>query len=131
MTFDGFDDVSKTLRCGVYILVARGQVIYIGKAKSMLARLNTHRRKWADKRKGNKLADFIPIPGLLFDEVHIRPCTIETIDALEREMIDRYKPKYNIKLQTRTISAPIRLVVGGRELMLNTPPPAPKSERRI
>lgn len=131
MRLDGFSDVSEILRGGVYILVAKGVVIYVGKSKSMLARVNTHRKKWVDKRKGNKLADFIPIPGLLFDEIHIRPCRLDEIDALERQMIDRYKPKYNVRLQTKTISAPVRLVIGAREVMLNASPPAPKLERRI
>lgn len=130
MQLEGFSDASAILRSGVYALVAKGRVIYVGKSKSMIARINSHRSIWAAKRRGRKVADWLPIPGLLFDEIHIRPCHVDRIDALEREMIDRYKPRYNINLQTgEKIKAPLALTINGVSLTVNAP--RPFVERRV
>lgn len=135
MPLEGFTEIGSILRCGVYILVAKGEIIYVGKSKAMIARINTHRRAWIDKRQGRSawVTDTLGIPGLRFDEVHIRPCPAHLLDALEREMIDKYKPRYNKLLQTKTISAPITLNVNGSIVKLNSPPPTPKFqiERRV
>ena len=135
MRLDGFTEVSDVLRSGVYALVAKGQVIYVGKSKAMLARIGAHRRAWIDKRKGKAwLTESLGIPGLLFDEVHICPTPLHLLDQIEREMIDRYKPRYNIQLKTsQKIAAPIAITVAGIALTLNGPsaPTRPLIERRI
>lgn len=132
---EGFIEVSPVLRSGVYVLIAKGEVIYVGKSKAMIARISTHRRAWIDKRQGRSawITDTLNIPGLLFDEVHIRPAPLHLLDALEREMIDKYKPRYNKLLQTRGISAPITLNVNGAIVKINSPPPTPicRIERRV
>ncbi|MDE2107471.1 MAG: GIY-YIG nuclease family protein, partial [Patescibacteria group bacterium] len=101
---------------------------YVGKSKAMIARINTHRRAWIDRRQGRDawITDTLGIPGLRFDEIHIRPCPPHLLDAVEREMIDKYKPRYNKLLQTRGISAPITLKIGDVLVGINQPPPAPK-----
>ena len=124
MELEGFVDSSAILRSGVYALIAKGRVIYVGKSRSMIGRINTHRRAWIDKRKtkseGSWIANALGIPGLMFDEIHIRPAPLHDLDRLEREMIDKYKPHYNVQLQTNAkIRAPINLVIGGLTLRLN------------
>lgn len=120
MQLEGFTNASDVLRSGVYALCAKGVVIYVGKSKAMLARINSHRSIWAAKRKGRTVPDWLPIPGLLFDEVHIQPCRLDQIDRLEREMIDRYKPRYNVQLKSSQKSrAPVSLVLNGIALQLN------------
>lgn len=124
MQLEDFADCSQVLRSGVYALCAKGRVIYIGKSKSMIGRINTHRRAWIDKRKtkseGSWIANALGIPGLMFDEIHIRPAPLHDLDRLEREMIDKYKPHYNVQLQTSSKTrAPINLVIGNLTLRLN------------
>lgn len=131
MQLEGFIDVSASLRTGVYALVSKGVVIYVGKSKAMLARINAHRKAFADKRKGEGwIAEKLGIPGLRFDEVHVRTCPAHEVDALEREMIDKYKPRYNVQLKTSlAIRAPITLNIGGAVIGLNKP--IQRIERRI
>lgn len=135
MNFDGFNDVTPVLKTGVYILVAKGQVIYVGKSKKMISRVNNHRSVWAEKRKGKAswLYDQLGIPGILFDEVHVRPCPAEDLDRLEREMIDRYRPKYNQLLRkTGPIQAPINITINGVAIALNAAArEKPRIERRV
>lgn len=121
MNLDGFDDVTEIMRCGVYALVSKGKVIYVGKSKGMLARVYTHRQNWIARRRGRGIPDWLtPVKGILFDEIHVCPCSLDRLDSVEREMIDRYKPKYNEQLKTQEkITAPINIVVGGVALTLN------------
>lgn len=134
LKFDGFHDVTEVLRSGVYILCSKGQVIYVGKSKKMISRVNNHRSVWAEKRKGKAswLYDQLGIPGILFDEVHVRPCPAEDLDRLEREMIDRYRPKYNQTLRkTGPIKAPITLNINGVAIPLNSAAKPARIERRV
>lgn len=136
MRFEGFEDVTPVLRSGVYILCAKGVVIYVGKSKKMVSRIDNHRSVWAEKRKGKAswLYEQLGIPGILFDEVHVRPCPAEDLDRLEREMIDRYRPKYNQMLRkTGPIRAPITLNIRGLTIPLNAAaqPQQPRFERRV
>jgi excinuclease UvrABC nuclease subunit len=121
MVLEGFASVGDALRSGVYALCAKGVVIYVGKSRSMIARINAHRRAWIDKKKGQAwLTESLGIPGLQFDEIHIRPCPLHQLDALEREMIDKYKPRYNTQLVTSgKIKAPIQITVGGVTVAMN------------
>lgn len=123
MQLEGFADASASLRSGVYALCAKGRVIYVGKSKSMIGRINAHRKAWVAKRKNESwISDVLGIPGLMFDEVHIRPAPLHDLDRLEREMIDKYKPHYNVQLRTQgAIRAPISIVVAGLSLQLNAP----------
>lgn len=131
---DGFVEVSPILRSGVYALVAKGVVIYVGKSRAMIARVNAHRRAWIDKRKGAKpwLSESLGIPALLFDEIHIRPCPPHQLDALEEEMINLYKPRYNTQLKTtEKIKIPFTITVAGQILTMNAPRQQVLVERRI
>lgn len=133
MVLDGFDEVSAILRSGVYALCAKGVVIYVGKSKAMIARINSHRRAWIDKKRGAAwLSETLGIPGLLFDEIHIRPCPKHLLDEVEAEMIDKYKPRYNVQLKTSAkIRAPISITVSGIALALNAQAQRVVVERRI
>lgn len=134
MQLDGFSEASAILRSGVYVLCAKGVPIYVGKSRSMIARINTHRRAWIDKRKGAKswLTDSLGIPALLFDEIHIRHVPPHLLDAVEAEMIDKFKPRYNVQLKTsEKIRAPISITVSGIALALNATTRRVTVERRI
>lgn len=132
MRFEGFVDISATLRSGVYLLCHRGVVIYIGQSKTMLGRIYTHRSMWGRKARANA-PDWITAKGILFDEVHVCPCPTDKLDALELAMINLYKPKFNIRLKAPgMIEQPFTLQVNGRSLMLNqVSRPKPQIERRV
>ncbi len=124
MQLEGFIETSTILRSGVYALCHRGVVIYVGKSKSMIGRINTHRRAWIDKRKakseGSWIANALGIPGLMFDEIHIRPVPLHILDVVEREMIDKFKPRYNVQLTSdQKIKAPINIVIAGLTIRMN------------
>lgn len=134
MVLEGFTDVSSILRSGVYALCARGEVIYVGKSKAMIARINTHRRAWIDKRRGQKtwITDTLGIPGLRFDQIWIRWVAPHELDAVEREMINKYKPRYNIALKNReAIAAPITLNIGGAIITMNAIAVASQSQPQV
>lgn len=134
MQLVGFIDASQILRSGVYVLVLRGVVIYIGKSKCMLTRIYSHRNIWSSKRRGQKLPEWFAsmIPGIQFDEIHIRPCPLETLDQLERDMIDVYKPRFNTQLnKAKQTTAEVPLMVRGVALTLNQRPERVEGLRRI
>lgn len=129
----GFEDITPILRSGVYALVLRGSVIYIGQAKNLYSRIYAHRSMANRAAKGHKLPSWLPVRGLVFDEVHVRPCPIHLLDVLEYEMINLYKPRHNSKLKTPgPILAPSILSINGIDIPLNRPAsPAPIVVRRI
>lgn len=93
---EGFVNVSAMLRPGVYALVKDGVVVYVGQSKKPLSRVEAHRSLWGRK----KAPGWLPIRGILFDEVHVMPCRVEQLDEVERALIDLYKPKFNVKLKS-------------------------------
>lgn len=101
MTLDGFLNIGPCLRSGVYALVHNSEVVYVGKSKSMLSRIANHRSLWASERKGRQTPSWLPIKGIFFDDVWIKPCASDKVDAVEAEMIRRYHPKHNVQLKTR------------------------------
>lgn len=128
MELSGFLAISPVLRAGVYALAYRGEVVYVGRSKAMLARVYTHRSVWQAKRRG-KVPSWLPVKGILFDEVFIRPCRVDQLDALEREMINLYKPRYNELLKSSEPVGLTGLRIRGVELQLNRP--AEPVQRRV
>lgn len=131
MTLDGFVDVSQMLRSGVYALGYRGKVVYVGQSKCMLVRVYSHRN--ARSKKG-RLPSFYPVKGIVYDEIHVMPVHPDRLDEVEREMINRFKPKFNTQIKnTLPVDVPINLTIGGIALTVNcgSHPTGPKVERRI
>lgn len=128
MELGGFIIASDILKSGVYALAYRGEVVYVGKSKCMLGRIYSHR-----SLRGKKALPWLPIKGLLFDEIFIRPCHPDAIDELEYEMINLYKPRHNIALKhSGKTKSPITLTIGGVEVTINRPrPQALIIERRL
>ena len=90
MQLEGFANVTPILAQGIYALVYRGVVVYIGRSKCALTRVATHK-----SMRGKKQVPWITARGVLFDEVHVMPCHPDRIEALEAELIRRYRPRYN------------------------------------
>ena len=127
---EGFTDVTPLLRAGVYALVKRGVVIYVGKSKSLYARIYAHRHYANRAARGKTIPSWLPVKGLVFDEVYIRPCSLEDLDHLEWQMINLYKPRYNQSLKNNLRPGPLRLVIDGIEIQTSVPP-RPQIERRV
>ena len=126
---EGFIDCSQMMRGGVYLLKHRGEVVYIGKAKCFLSRIYSHRSMWSKARKGEKVPSWLGdmCKGIIFDQIHLRPCAPEIADRLERELIALHKPKHNIQ-HVRDI-APISAVLALAGI--SKVRPRPQFERRI
>lgn len=127
---EGFADVSWILKSGVYALLKNGVVIYIGQSKGMISRIYTHKTAWGAKSRGKPSPDWMPTKGILFDEVWVRPCSLDVLDELEREMIDLYKPKFNTRLKPPgPIKALTTLTIRNFAVALNRKPEP--FERRV
>lgn len=131
---NGFYDLSPMLKSGVYLLMRQGVVVYVGKSKELYTRIYTHRTNYKALRKGKVLPPWMRVRAINFDQVMVRPCAVGELDALEVEMINHYKPKFNILYKTdEKITTPTPLMVNGIALMLNGTVEAVKVtvERRI
>jgi len=93
MVREGFIDVSLIMQSGVYLLLWRGEVVYVGQSVRLSSRLGTH---VAQKGKMRKSITSKKLPAIRFDGIEIMPCMISDLDRIEREMIDKFQPKYNI-----------------------------------
>lgn len=120
MRLEGFTDISACLGPGVYALVKRGVVIYVGRSKSVYQRVYAHRTTASRAARGKAIPTWLPIKGFVFDEVWVRPCRVEELDALEAEMINVFKPRYNESLKNALkVTAPVALRVGATVVTLN------------
>ena len=120
---EGFSNASAVLKGGVYVLVHKGEVVYVGKSKRLLNRLAAHMSAWAAKRK-EKMPWTIAKLGIYYDEVHIRPEHPDRIDALEQAMIELYKPRHNIQHKAPgPTRAAFSLNINGVALGFNQPKP--------
>jgi excinuclease UvrABC nuclease subunit len=81
---------------GVYVLLAKGVVLYVGKSLNMFHRIGQHvtamRRHMKGKRpyKGKE-----ELPFIVFDQIMVKWVPIERIDAEEMKLIQRFLPECN------------------------------------
>jgi excinuclease UvrABC nuclease subunit len=104
---DGFFDNTAMLHCVVYALMKRGEVVYIGKSKKPLKRIQAH----INNGKAVGQSDLYGRPSakrVAFDGFWIRPCMLAELDSIEQEMINKYKPKYNVKHKNAPLPAQIK-----------------------
>ena len=98
---EGAIDISAVLRSGVYLLSREGRVVYVGQSKCPLARIAAH-RSLARKR----VPWWLPIRGVIFDKAEVIPCHPDRIDALERGLIELYRPPNNRQHNPDYVEAP-------------------------
>jgi excinuclease UvrABC nuclease subunit len=131
LQLESFTDVSDILSAGVYALVKRGVVIYVGKSKSLYQRIYAHRHTAARAAKGKPIPSWLPIKGFVFDQIFVRTCRLEDLDSLEAQMIETYKPRYNESLKSHIkVTVPVTLKIGAVAIAMNTRPTS-EAVRRI
>lgn len=74
----GFVDLSYMLHCGVYVLLYKGEAVYVGKSNNPPARIGQHSRKIA------------------FDQILFLRCKKEELDRVERDLIFELSPELNV-----------------------------------
>lgn len=84
-------DITGVLRPGVFLLGSRGRVIYVGKARCILAALANHITRNRVKRS----IDWFPIKSMVFDQIEIIPCDVVRASALATALISLYNPLHN------------------------------------
>lgn len=88
---------------GVYLLLSRGVVVYIGQSKVLLRRIYTHANRWnrlqLEGVKKSKLAILRGEKVISFDAAWAMPCKLGDLNRLEAEMIAKYDPKHNVLLK--------------------------------
>lgn len=129
MQFEKFFNVTQVLRAGIYFLCWQGEVVYIGQSKRLYARIYAHKHNYSSRR-GGKAPSWLPVKGIIFDEVHVRPCLLEQLDYLERDYIRQFRPKHNVRHKEdprdRTplrATDPISLQIGRVNVTLNLAKP--------
>lgn len=69
---------------GIYFLLYRKEIVYIGQSKNLSTRIKCH----GDKK---------------FDTIRIIECSSKNMARYERRWILKFKPKYNKSLKEQTI----------------------------
>jgi hypothetical protein len=125
LILDGALELSAILQSGVYILLHRSKVVYVGKSRMVLKRLYAHRNLWERKRKGLRRPGYSKVNGIPFDQVFFHPCKIEELDALEMKLIQEHQPRYNAQLRgpPPTLKGPLTINVRGFNITINKPEP--------
>jgi excinuclease UvrABC nuclease subunit len=128
-SFEGFVSAGATLSAGVYLLVHKGDVVYVGKSNHLLRRWYEHRSAYYLSRQ--KRMQRPQKKAMLFDDIHYQSCGLKELDALERELIAKYRPRYNEKHNaTRgSVVIPVDFVLQG--VVLNRRPVAQAFQRRV
>lgn len=86
-------DTSDMLKPGVYVLSHLGRVVFVGRAKCMLAAIADHRTANGSK---SRLPDWFPIRAVQFDAITIHPMPYASTLALADALIQLHRPPANL-----------------------------------
>jgi hypothetical protein len=90
--FEGFIDASGLVKCGIYILLHKGKVMFIGKATSgMLAKIANHRSAASKSH-----SPWLPIKGVVFDQILIKTVHPDRLAAEYACLVAEHAPKLNL-----------------------------------
>ena len=76
---EGFESIKAGLSSGVYVLINFGRVVWVGKAKNVLAKLQAHTMQpsgWARN----------PFTHVEFDDALIRRCRVDQLEEVYQEV---------------------------------------------
>ena len=83
-------DVTDLLRPGVYLLRQRGRVVYVARAKCLLASLAVHKAIISDRVRA-----WFLVPAVQFDGMSIIPCGPDRAVELLPALIALHNPIHN------------------------------------
>ena len=87
---------------GVYMLVWRGRVVYVGQSVNVLSRISTHRANYERALKGKPPRTHTNESRVIrFDKAFVKFCEVRELDRLELELIVKHKPEFNVQLRER------------------------------
>lgn len=91
-------------RCvAIYALISRGEVVYVGQSKNVYHRLGQHFTTRRRNRGGNgstKIGStYANVVLFDFDEVLLRYCYLDELDRIELDVIERYRPRFNVAIR--------------------------------
>lgn len=79
---------------GVYFLVSRGRIVYVGKTKGPV----TVARHLAHAGAKSYAGSVFKYPTKKFDKAFFWPCSVRSLDDLEGALIVHLRPKYNTQV---------------------------------
>ena len=86
MKLEDFADISTVLGGGVYLLVYRGEVVFVGKStRGMLGAISNYRAKTMPSW----------FPRVTFDQVLVRYIHPDQLESTYAELLAEYRPKHN------------------------------------
>ena len=89
---DNWVNISDLLKPGVYSLLWRGKIVFIGKAKCLLVALAAHRAVCS----GPRLPEWFPTKRVQFDGMQVIPCASDRAALLLPALIAMHQPTHNI-----------------------------------
>lgn len=119
-------DISAVMRSGIYFLLWKGKVIYVGQSVKLYQRIASHLHSRAKDRK--VMLSKRVIRGVVFDQIYVMPCALSDIDRLEKHYINEYQPLYNEKGK---VAPAIGLGDLLKNLVISGPPVEAPIRRRV
>ncbi len=89
---DNWVNISDLLKPGVYSLLWRGKIVFIGKTKCLLVALAAHRAVVS----GPRLPEWFPTKRVQFDGMQMIPCASDRAALLLPALIAMHQPTHNI-----------------------------------
>src|ERR1700676_4108757 len=81
---------------GVYVLMGKGMVLYVGKSLNIYHRIGQHITAMRRHKKGLlRYKSKEDLPFIEFDEIKVKWVPIHQIDAEEMKLIQRFLPEHN------------------------------------
>ena len=84
---------------GVYLLVWKGEVLYVGKSLNIFHRIGQHVTAMRRHKKGLlRYKSKEEVPFIEFDRIMVKWVPLAEIDREELKLIQRFLPEHNVKM---------------------------------
>jgi hypothetical protein len=106
---------------GVYVLMWKGEVLYVGKSLNIFHRIGQHVTAMRRHKKGLlRYKSKEEVPFIEFDKIMVKWVPISRIDAEELKLIQRFLPEHNVKMNRVNID--VSDIPGVAKLIANAIP---------
>jgi hypothetical protein len=106
---------------GVYVLMYKGTVLYVGKSLNIFHRIGQHVTAMRRHMKGGlRYKSKEEVPFIEFDEIKVKWVPIARIDVEELKLIQRFLPEHNVKMNRVNID--VSDIPGVAKLIANAIP---------